>query len=152
MWRRVLVVLVLLCLLTWSAVFVLMRVQPPDRVVVIPTLMVLPSLTPSPTSTSTLTPSTTPTITQTPTLTPTPETPTATLATRVIEITAYMPGVYVPPTLTPLPPGVRIIPAPPNPFEPLPDATLSAPPFSGWYSFESDHPLVSYVPMYWTTA
>ncbi len=144
--RRVLVVLVLLCLLTWSAVFVLLRAQPPDRVVVIPTLMVLPSLTPSPTSTPTLTPSTTSTITQTPTLTPTPETPTATLATRVIEITAYMPGVYVPPSLTPIPPGMRLIPAPPNPFEPLPDATLSAPPFAGWFSFESDHPLVSYFP------
>ncbi len=144
--RRVLVVLVLLCLLTWSAVFVLLRAQPADRVVVIPTLMVLPSLTPSPTSTPTLTPSTTPTITRTPSFTPTLETPTATLTTHIIEITAYMPGVYVPPSLTPLPPGVRIIPAPPNPFEPLPDATLSSPPFSGWYSFESDHPLVTYFP------
>ncbi len=144
--RLVLLMLAVLCIAAWAAAIVLLRAQTTSGEVVIPTLMVLPSLTPSPTSTPSLTPSTTPTITQTPTLTPTPETPTATLATRVIEITAYMPGVYVPPSLTPIPPGVRIIPAPPNPFEPLPDATLSAPPFAGWFSFESDHPLVSYFP------
>lgn len=144
--RLVLLMLAVLCLTAWAAAIFLLRVNPADRVVVIPTLMVLPSLTPSPTSTPTLTPSLTATITQTPTLTTTPEIPTATLATRVIEITAYMPGVYVSPSLTPLPPGVRIIPAPPNPFEPLPDATDTAPPFSGWFSFESDHPLVSYFP------
>ncbi len=144
--RLVLLMLAVLCLAAWAAAMVLLRAQTTSDEVVIPTLMVLPSLTPSPTSTLTLTPSTTPTFTQTPTLTATPETPTATLATRVIDITAYMPGVYVPPSFTPLPTGMRLIPAPPNPFEPLPDATLSAPPFSGWFSFESDHPLVSYFP------
>lgn len=146
--RRFVVVLMALCVFVWSAAFVLLQTRSSGRVVDIPTLMVLPSLTPTSTSTPTLTPSTTPTITRTPTFTATPETPTPTLATRVIEITAYMPGVYVPPTLTPIPVGMTVIPAPPNPFEPLPDATLGAPPFAGWVSFESDHPLVEYQPVW----
>jgi len=57
-----------------------------------------------------------------------------------------MPGVYVSPSLTPIPPGLHLIPAPPNPFEPLPDATDTASPFTGWFSFESDYPLVMYFP------
>ncbi len=63
---------------------------------------------------------------------------------RVLEIAVVLPGVYVPPTLTPFPPGTILLPAPPNPVEPLPDATDTAPPFFGWYSFESDYPTIRY--------
>ena len=41
-------------------------------------------------------------------------------------------------------PDVTVLPALPEPLDPLPDATQSAPPFWGWYSFESDHPVISY--------
>jgi hypothetical protein len=57
--------------------------------------------------------------------------------------------VYVPPTLTPFPLGTILLPTPPNPVEPLPDATHTAPPFFGWYSFESDYPTIRYSPP-WT--
>jgi hypothetical protein len=96
-----------------------------------------PSYTPTPTITAT--PSHTATATATPTATITP-----TLATRVLVISAIMPDVYVPPSLTPFPPGTNLLPAPPQPDEPLPDATHEPPPYEGWYSFESDHPLVQY--------
>ena len=39
--------------------------------------------------------------------------------------------------------------APPNPVEPLIDATNNAPPCMGWFSFESDYPTVHYDPP-WT--
>ncbi len=149
--RRFLLMLAVLCLMTWGTVFYLLFEQRDQATAALPTLMVLPSLTPSntptrtppatdiPTATATLTPTytATPSATFTPTLTPT-------LATRVVAISAVMPGVYVPPTLTPLPPGTILLLAPPQPIEPLPDATSEPPPYEGWYSFESDHPVVRY--------
>ncbi|MDI9637734.1 hypothetical protein QM565_18550, partial [Geitlerinema splendidum] len=116
--RRFLLMLAVLCLMTWGTVFYLLFEQRDQVTAALPTLMVLPSLTPSntptrtppaantPTATATLTPTytTTPTTTFTPTLTPT-------LATRVVAISAVMPGVYVPPTLTPFPPGTILLPA-----------------------------------------
>lgn len=41
-----------------------------------------------------------------------------------------------------------MLPAPPQPIEPLPDATDQPPPYTGWYSFESDHPTVRYSPLW----
>ena len=120
-----------------------------DPVAALPTVFVLPSETPTSTPTRTPTATHTSTATLTPTATTTPTatatlTLTPTLATRVVEISAVMPGVYVPPTATPFPAGTILLPAPPQPVEPLPDATHEPPPYSGWYSFESDHPLVQY--------
>ena len=57
-----------------------------------------------------------------------------------------MTGVFIPPTITPFPQGTILLSAPPQPLEPLPDATDEPPPYTGWYSFESDHPLVRYSP------
>lgn len=150
--RLVLLILAALCLTTWAAAFLLLRSQSASSDVVIPTLMVLPSLTP----TNTPAPTATPTLmlTASPVWTPLPDeslvpTVTPTLSRRVLEIVAVMPGVYVVPTLTPFPPGTILLPAPPNPVEPLLDATDTTPPFNGWYSFESDYPTVSYSPP-WT--
>lgn len=118
---------------------------------VLPTRAVLPSLTPSKTPTHTLMPTNTPTATPTPTVTFTTSatsiltaTHTPTLATRVIEISAVMPGVYLPATSTAFPLGTVLLPEPPYPVEPMPDATHETPPYMGWYSFESDHPSVQY--------
>ncbi|MBZ0302889.1 MAG: hypothetical protein K8J31_24300, partial [Anaerolineae bacterium] len=146
----ILLILVASSLATWTLVFVL-RASRPEGAVALPTLMVLPSLMPSLTPTATPTPSNTLTATRTstPTATPTatatePPTLTPTLSTRVLEISAVMPGVYVPPTATEFPFGTILLSAPPHPVEPLPDATYEPPPYAGWYSFESDHPLVQY--------
>jgi hypothetical protein len=151
----VLPTLIGLCL-TAGTVMVLSRVTRVQTVAALPTLYVPPSLTATHTPTRTPTPSHTPTATTTPTATAT-HTPTATLtptltptlATRVFEISAVMPGVYLPPTGTPFPVGTILLPAPPPPVEPLPDATHEAPPYTGWYRFESDHPLVQYAPARW---
>ena len=59
-----------------------------------------------------------------------------------------MSGVYVTQIPT-VPARETIFPAPPNPVEPLIDATNNAPPFMGWFSFESDFPTVHYDPP-WT--
>ncbi len=119
----------------------------------LPTLAVFPSLTATttPTPTQTATPTSSPTSTPTPTASAT-ATParTPTLAVRLLEITVIMPGVTIEPTVTPIPSGITVPPAPPNPVEPLPDATHTAPPFTGWYSFESDYPTVRYYPVRWT--
>ena len=87
----------------------------------LPTRMVLPSLTPSSTATASPTPSNTPTATRTPTLTATPTatatalpTLTPTLSARVLEISAVMPGVYVPPRPTNFPFGTILLSAPPQ--------------------------------------
>jgi hypothetical protein len=150
--RRWVKVLGGLCALVWGvALYGLMG--PKDIMIAgLPTLMVLPSLTPSstPTQTPTATRTLTPTPTLTPSLTATPtttatQTLTPTLATRVLEISAVMPGVFVVPTATAFPSGTILLPAPPLPFEPLPNATLAAPPYDGWYSFESDHPAMQYL-------
>ena len=150
--RLVLPLLAALCLAAWAAAFFLLRAQSSADEMTLPTLMVLPSLTPTTTPSPTLPPSLTPTFTATVTAAPsdTP-TPTAlpTLDARVLEITVVMPGVEVPPTLTSFPAGTVLLPAPPQPVEPLPDATDTAPPFMGWYSFESDYPTVRYSPP-WT--
>jgi hypothetical protein len=150
--RLVLPVLAALCLTAWAAAFFLIRAQPEANDIQIPTLMVLPSLTPTDTPAPTLTPTFTATLTATATSAPT-DTPVPTLmptlSERVLEIAVVMPGVFVPPTLTPFPPGTILLPAPPNPVEPLPDATDTAPPFFGWYSFESDYPTIRYSPP-WT--
>jgi hypothetical protein len=149
--RRFLLILTALCLVTWGTVFYLLFERGGHATAMLPTLMALPSLTPSdtptrtPTATHTLTATATPTPTYTPTATATfTPTLTPTLSTRVVEINAVMPGVYVPPTLTPFPPGTILLPAPPQPVEPLPDATNEPPPYEGWYSFESDNPAVHY--------
>lgn len=150
--RVVLFVLAALCLTAWAAAFFLLRSNSDESVVVIPTLMLLPSLTPtdmpSPTVLPPETVTTLPTSTPSPTSTMQP-TFTPTLSERVLEISLIMPGVHVAPTLTPFPPGTTLLPAPPNPVEPLPDATDTAPPFTGWFSFESDYPTVRYEPP-WT--
>jgi hypothetical protein len=150
--RRLLPVLAALCLTAWATAFVLIRPQPNSDLTIIPTLMVLPSLTPTDTPAPTSTPSLTATLTATATIAPT-DTPVPTLlptlSERVLEIVVVLPGVYIPPTLTPFPPGTILLPAPPNPVEPLLDATDTAPPFFGWYSFESDYPTIRYAPP-WT--
>lgn len=149
--RRFLWLLTVLCLTTWGVVFYLGVEQHQRATAPLPTLMVLPSLTPSaaptrtpqatdtPTATATPTPTYTPTatVTFTPTLTPT-------LSTRVLDIRAVMPGVYVPPTATDFPFGTILLSEPPQPVEPLPDATNQPPPYDGWVSFESDNPAVQY--------
>ena len=148
--RIVLFSLQIVALLPWIVGFVMMRGDG-EAAQVLPTRIVLPSLTatltrtPSATPTVTLTPSTTftPTPTATFTATSTP-TQTPTLATRVFEISAVMPGVFVPPTATSIPENITLLSEPPQPIEPLPDATDQPPPYTGWYSFESDHPLVQY--------
>ncbi len=139
--RRFLWILAVLCLVMWGTVFYLLPEQPDQAAAALPTRMVLPSLTPS--DTPTRTPSATLTLTATATATFTP-TLTPTLATRVLDIRAVMPGVHVLPTLTLFPAGTILLPAPPQPVEPLPDATHEPPPYEGWYSFESDNPAVFY--------
>ncbi|MBE2270753.1 MAG: hypothetical protein IAE80_21115 [Anaerolinea sp.] len=151
--RPFVIALLVINLLVWGgAGALLMYPRIRDIGAVLPTLAVLPSHTPTVTWTPSRIPSATPSFTPTatattpPTLTPTS---TPTLATRVLEITAIMQGVYLPPTLTPFPFGMTILLAPPEVYEPLPDATDTAPPFDGWFSFESDYPLVRYIPP-WT--
>jgi hypothetical protein len=150
--RIVLLILAALCVTAWSAAFFLSRASTHADDIVIPTLMVLPSLTPtmtpSPIFTPTLTPTTTPTVTSAPTDSPQPTT-LPTLSTRVLEFSVVMPSVVMPPQPTVLPYGLTVLYEPPQPVEPLPDATDAAPPFVGWYSFESDYPTVSYAPA-WT--
>ena len=150
--RLVLFVLAALCLTTWVIALSLLRSQSDTANSPLPTLMVLPSLTPTETTSPSLTPTHTPTHTNTaivpPTETPVP-TLLPTLSERVIEITVVMPGVFIPPEPTNIPNGTTLLAAPPQPVEPLPDATDSAPPLIGWYSFESDYPTVQYSPP-WT--
>jgi hypothetical protein len=150
--RVVLLILATLCLTAWSAAFFLIRAQTSADEPVIPTLMVLPSLTPTQTASPTLPPTLTPTFTATLTVAPTNTpsfTPIPTLSERVLLFTVVMPGVVLPPQPTDLPYGLTLLYEPPQPVEPLPDATNTAPPFIGWYAFESDYPTVSYAPA-WT--
>jgi hypothetical protein len=150
--RLVLFNLAALCLMAWAAAAVLLQARAPAVALTLPTPMMLPTLTPSATRTTPPTPSLTPTTTPSPTAsatdTPTP-TPTVTLAVRLLEQVAIMPGVFVPPAATPVSPDLTVLPAPPDPVEPLPDATDTAPPYFGWYRFESDHPSIRYAPP-WT--
>lgn len=149
--RRFLLILIVLCLVIWAIVLYLLFNPIGHRTAALPTLFVLPSLIPSdtPTRTPTATGSPTPTPTLTSTHTPTPTatftpTLTPTLSTRVLDINAVMPGVYMPPTATDFPFGTILLSAPPPPIEPLPDATNQPPPYEGWVSFESDNPAVHY--------
>jgi hypothetical protein len=140
-----LLLLALLCLPVWAVLaYSISLLNMPEKLTILPTLAILttaePTRTPLPTASPTATPM--PTFTAAPTLAPNEVLPT--LATRVLEIYAVMPGVFVPPTATPYPADVTVIPAPPNPYEPLPDATRLPPPYFGWTSFESDHPNVIY--------
>lgn len=154
--RRILSLLLVLALSPWAAVWWLFQTQASTE-------MILPTSVRFPTERPSLTPTRTPTVTRSATLTVTPTlTPTATLtwtpaptitasltltptlATRVIAYVAVMPGVQLAPTLTPFPTGLIWLPAPPNPIEPLPNATELAPPYDGWVSFESDHPAIHY--------
>lgn len=136
------------CLVIWVVALLLFsRFESPDDDITLPTLMVLPTLTSSPVATTPPTLLVSPTDVATLPL-PASETPTivSTLATRVLVIRAVMPGVTILPTMTPVPPDIVLLPAPPLPAEPLPDATNTMPPFEGWYSFESDYPAVRYDP------
>jgi hypothetical protein len=100
-----------------------------------PPAEITPSITAAATATvqATLPPTTTPTLTPTPsptsTATPTP-TITPTLATRVLDVTAAMPGV----------PGVA----------PVSGTPEEAPPLDEWVRLESDHPNLDYVSGKWT--
>ncbi|MEL6403872.1 MAG: hypothetical protein AAFN11_06290 [Chloroflexota bacterium] len=155
-----LVTLISLTLVVWLVVLaLLLDVLPIQRVEaqILLTQMIFPSATPTQTATTVHTATNTPLPTQTtlPSNTPLPTetllpTLTPTLAVRLLEVTAVMPGVYTEPTSTPFPVGTNLLPAPPNPIEPLPDATHAAAPFMGWYSFESDYPTVQYSPVRWT--
>ncbi|MEO0561321.1 MAG: hypothetical protein AAF125_04370 [Chloroflexota bacterium] len=154
--RALLFLLVGLCFVVVAIITVFtVRWREAQAVAMLPTLAVLPSLTPSHTPTLTSTPTTpTATVTPTATLTFTPTatatfTPTATLTDRLLSVEAVMPGVVMPTTLTPFPPGTILLPGPPPAVEPLPDATGESPPYVDWYRFESDHPNVHYSPRYW---
>lgn len=66
-----------------------------------------------------------------------------------------MPDVTLPvgATSTPLPDDLKILAEPPEPIEPLPNATLIPFPytdFTDWVAFESDHPAMQYVTGEWT--
>jgi hypothetical protein len=146
--RWLLIILSSLCLIVWSvAGILLLRNGSGSSDEPLPTLIELPTLTPSATWTSSPTPtataSLTPSLTPSATLTPIPSA-TATLVNRVLDIVSSNVGIGAATSLTALPPGTILRSAPPLPIEPLPDATLQPPPYEGWYSFESDHPLVSY--------
>ncbi|MBL8157122.1 MAG: hypothetical protein JNM70_23315, partial [Anaerolineae bacterium] len=142
--RLTLLLLALLCLPVWAVLFTLfLNLNAPEKLTILPTLAILPTTEPS----RTPLPIASPTETVMPTHAVVPPVLTEvlpTLATRVLDISAVMPGVFVPPTATPYPPDVTIIPGPPNPYEPLPDATRLPPPYLGWISFESDNPNVIY--------
>ncbi len=143
--RTTLLLLALLCLPVWAVLaYNIFQLNVPEKLTILPTLAILttaePTRTPLPTASPTTL--TMPTLTVTPTFVPIVVMPT--LATRVLEIYAVMPGVVMPPTATPYPANVTVIPAPPNPYEPLPDATRLPPPYFGWTSFESDNPNVIY--------
>lgn len=132
----------------WSLVmYLIIDLTRPDDIT-LPTLAVLPTYQP-PVETTDV--QYTPQLETTSTATPKPQvSPTAastitpTLDIHVLEIVAVMPDVNLSSTATAYPPNATLIPAPPNPSEPLPDATRLPPPYFDWYSFESDHPSVSY--------
>jgi hypothetical protein len=141
MWR-ILGLLGILCIMVWGFGLWLSTTTPTSPM---PTLLAVPSMSASSTPTQTHTPTATFTATASPsaTFTLTPSL-TPTLSTRLLEMTVVMPGVFVPAPPTPFPVGTILLPAPPAPIEPLPNATYEVAPFVGWYRFESDHPAVHY--------
>lgn len=150
--KKLLLTLCLGLLFVGIALVILLKNASVSENPVVPTLMVLPSLT----FTSPPTATTVPTASVEPTRTIIPanevalvSTNTPTLSVRVLEISAVMGDHDTNLVLTPLPTNATVIPAPPLPYEPLPDATSAAPPFTDWYSFESDYPSAGYAPA-WT--
>lgn len=142
--RKLLLLLTVVCGVTWgTAFYLILKPASPSAVVEIPTLRVLPSFTSSSTApdTATATFTLTPTVTSSATTTLSP-TVTATLATRVLTISGNIPDPSLSPTA--FPSAMLVLPALPPPLEPLPDATNAAPPYQGWFSFESDNPHVTY--------
>jgi hypothetical protein len=119
-----------------------------------------PSETQGLTLTSTAYPTDTFTPTSTSTLLPTritliipSATTTVTLGVRIAQAQIIMPGVTLSPTATPLPDDLQILAEPPEPIEPLPNATLLPFPytnFTDWVAFESDHPAMRYTQGEWT--
>ena len=105
------------------------------------------------TTTATLTPSMTATSSPTSTATIAPSlTDMPTLVTRVAQATILMPDVTLPPIATLIPVDLRILAEPPEPVEPLPNATLLPLPytdFTEWVAFESDHPAMRYTQGEW---
>jgi len=104
------------------------------------------------TTTRTPTPSLTSSVTATATTTPS-STPTMTLSTRTAHLAIILPDVTLPSTATPLPDNLHILAEPPEPVEPLPNATLISFPyndFTEWIAFESDHPAMRYIQGNWT--
>lgn len=145
----VLIALAALCVSAWGAAIFLFAHSSQGKVVVVPTLMVLPSLTPSAVATSSPIPTTTPSVIPGATASPNAiPSATPTLAERLLIVSGVMSGVFVTQMPT-VPARETIFPAPPNPVEPLIDATNNAPPFIGWFSFESDYPTIHYDPA-WT--
>lgn len=152
--------LILATILVWIVVLILLlnRVYlPASQTLLLPTLAAFPSLTPTQTATDMPTVSETPIPTRTTASTHTVSPPstatlssTPTLSVRLLEATVVMSDVHLEATGTAFPFGTNLLPAPPNPIEPLPDATHQVPPFVGWYSFESDYPTVQYQPIHWT--
>ena len=144
--RFVLITLAILCVSAWGTALFLFARASQGKVVVVPTLMVLPSLTPSAVPTSSSIPTTIPSDTSDATATSNAKpSATPTLAEHLLVISGVMSGVSITQIPT-LPAHETIIPAPPNPVEPLVDATNNAPPFIGWFSFESDYPTIHYDP------
>ncbi|MEO8391403.1 MAG: hypothetical protein ABI700_00285 [Chloroflexota bacterium] len=143
--RLILGTLAALCVATWSIALMMLSRSLQAKTILLPTLMVLPSATSTEPPPSTWLPTAISTERLPPTsVATTIPSPTATLAQRLLTVSAWMPGVLIEPTRSQISSGTVFIPAPPNPVEPLIDATDSAPPFIGWFSFESDYPTVQY--------
>ena len=113
-------------------------VSPPTATVTRTTTPTQRASTPTPSVTPSASPTRTPTASPTSTLTLTP-----TLDQQVIEITAIMPGVTLDAPQT-IAPNITVLPDVPLPADNLPNATLSAVPYIGWTTIESDHPSLQY--------
>ena len=149
--RLVLLVLAALCLtagLSPAAAFFLIHAQSSADDTIIPTLMVLPSLTPTDRPAPTLPPTLTATFVATANVAPTGDSTADTHA----ELEHARVGIHSDHAWSSrcadahadFRQGTMLLPAPPDPVDPLPDATDTAPPFLGWYRFESDYPTIRY--------
>ena len=116
----------------------------------LPTLMVLPSLTPTTTPSPTLPPSLTPTFTADRNGRADPTRLCQPLCPRSMRACwrsrSSCPASRFHRHSPRFQQGRCCCPRRRSPVEPLPDATDTAPPFMGWYSFESDYPTVHYAP------
>jgi hypothetical protein len=121
--------ILLLCLLAVALVACTGGDHDPPQVEITPsvtataTAMVAIIIPPTATPTRTPTPSRTPTASPIPTITPT-------LAVRVLQVTAVMPGLALEPAADSM-------------------ATVDTPPLDEWVRFESDHPALNYVSGEW---